>query len=59
MALVSRSFVDETLWPEFVALDTALTEHLSRVTEAIIAEAIAKDTSEAEEVLGVLEAPAG
>jgi len=59
MALVSRSFVDETLWPEFEALDTALTEHLSRVTEAIIAEAIAKDTSEAEEVLGVLEAPAG
>jgi len=59
MALVSRSFVDETLWPEFEALDAALTEHLSRVTEAIIAEAIAKDTSEAEEVLGVLEAPAG
>ena len=58
MARVSRSFVDETLWPEFVALDAALTEHLDRVTEAIIAEAIAGDTSEAEEVLGVLEVPA-
>ena len=57
MARVSRAFVDETLWPEFVALDTALTDHLSLVTEAIIAEAIAEDTSEAEEVVGVLEAP--
>jgi len=57
MARVSRAFVDETLWPEFVALDTALTDHLSLVTEAIIAEAIATDTSEAEEVLGALEAP--
>jgi len=54
MARVSRSFVDATLWPELEALDTALTEHLSRVTEAIIAEAIAEDTSEAEEVLGAL-----
>ncbi len=54
MARVSRSFVDGTLWPEFEALNAALTEHLDRLTDAIIAEAIASDTSEAEEIRGTL-----
>ena len=55
MARVSRSFVDSTLWPEFEALDTALKEHLDRVTESIIADAIANDTSEAEEIRGTFQ----
>ena len=57
MARVPRSFVDSTLWPEFEALDSALKEHLDRITESIIAESIASDTSEAEEVRGVFQDP--
>jgi hypothetical protein len=52
LARVSRSFVDGTLWPEYEALNRALHEHLDRITTAIIEEAIAKDTSDAEEVRG-------
>lgn len=52
LARVSRSFVDGTLWPEYEALNRALHEHLDRITTAIIEEAIAKDTSEVEEVRG-------
>lgn len=55
MARVSRSFVDQTLWPEFKELNDALQEHLSRVTDDIIREGIFADTSEAEEVGGLLE----
>jgi hypothetical protein len=54
LARVSRSFVDRTLWPEYEALNRALHEHLDRITTAIIEEAIASDTSEADEVRGSL-----
>lgn len=54
MARVPRSFVERTLWPEYQALNRALQEHLDRITTAIIEEAIAKDTSDAEEVRGQL-----
>lgn len=50
MARVSRTFVDKTLWPEFVELDAELTKHLDQVAERIIAEALQADTSDAEEV---------
>ena len=53
MVRVPRSFVS-TLWPEFVALDEALREHLDAVAERVIGQAIAGDTSEAEEVRGEL-----
>jgi hypothetical protein len=49
MARVSKSFVDDTLWPEFVALDNVLQEYLSDVTERVIREAIYEDVSEASE----------
>jgi len=49
MARVSKSFVDETLWPEFVELDDVLSEYLSSVTERVIQEAIFQDSSEASE----------
>lgn len=49
MAKVSKSFVDKTLWPEFVELDDVLTEYLSDVTERVIKEAIFEDSSEASE----------
>jgi len=41
------SFIDH-LWPEFVALDEALCEHLDAVAEKVIGEAISGNTSEAE-----------
>jgi len=50
MARVSKTFVDKTLWPEFVELDSELTKHLDQVAERIINEALHSDTSEAEEV---------
>src|SRR3954451_8429117 len=50
MARVPRSFVSETLWPEFEALNEALREHLAAVTNRIIAQAVSSDVSEAEVV---------
>jgi hypothetical protein len=47
MAKVSEKFVSETLWPEFVELDKALTEHLDSAAETIIRESFAADCSEA------------
>jgi hypothetical protein len=49
MVRVSKSFVDETLWPEFVELDDLLQQYLSEVTERVIREAIFEDSSEASE----------
>ena len=49
MVRVSKSFVDETLWPEFVELDNLLNQYLSDVTERVIRDAIFEDSSEASE----------
>jgi len=49
MARVSKSFVDETLWPEFLELSDVLTKYLSEVTDRVIRQAIYEDSSEAEE----------
>ena len=49
MARVSRRFVDETLWPEYLQLHATLSAHLDEVTTRLIAEALQADTSEAEE----------
>ena len=53
MVRVPPSFVNQ-LWPEFVALDEALREHLDALAEKVIAESISGDTSEAEEIGGQL-----
>src|SRR5437764_10276261 len=50
MARVPRSFVAETLWPEFEALNEALREHLAAITSSIISQAVSSDVSEAEVV---------
>ncbi len=50
MARVPKSFVDETLWPEYLALDEALQEHLNAVATEVISQAVSSDTSEAREV---------
>ena len=48
MAIVSREFVDETLWPEFQKLDDTLRQYLNDVTDRIIGEGIYSDKSEPE-----------
>jgi len=53
MANVSRSFVDQTLWPEFTALDEALQAHLDAVTSSIISQAIFADSDDIKEVQAI------
>lgn len=55
MARVPSSFVERVLWPEYQELSEALVEHLRRVTDDVIREGLAGDTSEPEEVAGLLE----
>ena len=47
MAKVSKSFVDQTLCPEFQALSKVLSEYVSNITEKVIHDHIFKDVSEA------------
>ena len=55
MAHVSPTFVNATLWPEFEELAAALESHLDQTTDDIIQQALAGDTSEPEELAGLLE----
>jgi len=48
MVRVSKTFVDATLWPEFVELSEVLQTYLEEVTDRLISENICADTSEAE-----------
>lgn len=50
MIKVPARFVDETLWPEFIALSETLDAFLADVTTRVIAETIHKDASEAQEM---------
>lgn len=50
MVMVPARFMDETLWPEFLALSETLGAYLSDVTTRVIAETIHRDASEAQEV---------
>jgi hypothetical protein len=43
------SFIDKTLWPEFVAIKKALDEYLEQATERIIREEVFRASEEAEE----------
>jgi len=47
-----RSFVDQTLWPEYLALSEALRSYLNEATERIIREEVYKDAGEAAERAG-------
>lgn len=51
MVRVPRSFVDETLWPEFLELSEVLQTYLDEVTERVIARAIHEDDGEEEEII--------
>jgi hypothetical protein len=47
-----RSFVDKTLWPEYLALQEALQSYLNEATERIIREEVYGDAGEAAERTG-------
>jgi hypothetical protein len=49
MVRVPESFVDRTLWPEYLEIKEALDEYLSEATERIIREEVYRDTREAPE----------
>jgi flavin-binding protein dodecin len=46
MIKAPASFIDKVLWPEYLALDDALSTYLKEVTEKIIKEEIYKDIDE-------------
>jgi len=52
MVRVPRSFVDQTLWPEYQELRAALDEYLNQATERIIREEVYGDAGEAAERAG-------
>jgi len=47
MVKVSERFVEETLWPEFTAIEATMRAHLNQVTQRVIAQSIHGDCSEA------------
>lgn len=48
MVRVPKSFVDETLWPEYLELSKTLQTYLDEITDQIINKEIFGDSSEAE-----------
>jgi hypothetical protein len=52
MVRVPASFVDQTLWPEFLDLSRSLSQYLAEVTERVIAEGIHRNTGEQDVVSG-------
>ncbi len=52
MVRVPRSFVDQTLWPEYQELRAALDDYLNDATERIIREEVCRDAGEASERAG-------
>lgn len=48
MVKVPRSFVEDTLWPEFLELSEVLQQYLDEVTERVIARGIHDDVTEEE-----------
>jgi hypothetical protein len=49
-----RSFLNGTLWPEFLAINEELTKHIDDVASRIVHTAIHKDTADADEIAGAL-----
>lgn len=48
MAKVPKSFVEQTLWPEFTELNKVLNTYLEETTERVISQGVWADSSEAE-----------
>ena len=49
MARLSRAFVNETLWPEFMELQQTLSSYFDALTDRVIEQALEVSASEAEE----------
>jgi hypothetical protein len=47
---VPRTFLDRTLWPQFVEIDTALTSYLDDITDKVIREEVHGEARDAEEI---------
>jgi hypothetical protein len=54
MVRVPRSFVEQTLWPEYVEVSRVLQSHLDEITDRFIAQGIHADSGEEEVVAGDL-----
>ena len=48
MVKVVKSYLDATLWPEFLQLQAVLHEHFEAVTKRVIAQAIGAEDSDVE-----------
>jgi hypothetical protein len=49
MARVSRAFVNDTLWPEFLELQATLAAYFDALTDRVIEQALEVKAGEAEE----------
>ena len=56
MVKVPEAFVDDVLWPQYQALSKELREYLAQATSKIISEEVHRDTTEAQELVQLLEA---
>lgn len=52
MARVPRTFVKQTLWPEYLELSETLRQYLAEVTDRVIAEGVHGDTRDEEVLAG-------
>lgn len=52
MVRVPRSFVDQTLWPEFMELSTVLKNYLDEMTDQVIRQGIHEDAADEDIVSG-------
>ena len=50
MAKLSKTFVDETLWPEFQDISSTLSDYLAEVTDRVISQVLDQESSEADVV---------
>lgn len=50
MARAAPSFVNETLWPQYLEMDEVLKQHLDALAEQVIRDSVWEDTSEPTEM---------
>jgi hypothetical protein len=50
MLKAPKAFIDDVLWPEYLALSQVLKEYINQATTKIISEEVYRDTTEATEV---------
>lgn len=55
MARMPKTFLDQTLWPEYEEISTALTTYLSEATDRVIGQVLHADGSDADVLEGALE----